>query len=83
MGNAAASNEARLKQIWVRLYERDSQFVLEVCDNGVGLPPELDWQTTRSLGLRLVNRLSGQLHGQLEVESRNGAQFRLTFPKPA
>ena len=86
--HAEANEEARLgagkrlKQIRVRLFERDSQFVLEVCDNGVGLPPDLDWQTTRSLGLRLVNRLAGQLHGILDLDVQNGTQFRLTFPKP-
>lgn len=73
---------ARPKQIRVSLSERDGQFVLEVCDNGVGLPPDLDWQTTRSLGLRLVNRLAGQLHGVLDVDFQNGARFRLAFPKP-
>ena len=72
----------RLKQIRVSLFERDSQFVLEVCDNGVGLPPALNWQTTRSLGLRLVTRLAGQLHGLLDVEIQNGTRFRLTFPRP-
>ncbi len=77
-----AGNGARPKQIRVSLCERDGHFVLEVCDNGVGLPPDLDWQTTRSLGLRLVNRLAGQLHGLLDVDFQNGARFRLTFPTP-
>jgi PAS domain S-box-containing protein len=79
---AEAGKQARLRQIRVDLFEKDSQFVLEVCDNGVGLPPDLDWQTTRSLGLRLVTRLAGQLHGSLDVDIQNGTRFRLTFPRP-
>jgi two-component sensor histidine kinase len=54
--------------------------VLEARDNGVGLPPGLDWRTARSLGLRLVNRLAEQIHGELEVEGGAGTCFRLTFP---
>ncbi len=55
--------------------------MLEVCDNGVGLPSDMDWMSTRSLGLRLVNRLAGQLHYILELNVLDGALFRLTFPK--
>jgi two-component sensor histidine kinase len=80
--SAGLGASARLRQIRVSLFEKDSQYVLEVCDNGVGLPPDLDWRTTRSLGLRLVTRLAGQLHGSLDVDIQNGTRFRLTFPKP-
>jgi two-component sensor histidine kinase len=34
---------------------------LTVTDNGVGLPAELDWKTSRTLELRLV-RMLGQHH---------------------
>jgi two-component sensor histidine kinase len=77
--------EAAEQVIRVRLQRQDDQFVLEVCDNGAGMPQDFDWKTARSLGLRLVNRLSEQLHGKLEVENHAGTCFRLTFPglKPA
>jgi PAS domain S-box-containing protein len=45
-------------RILVTLRLEDDQNILEVSDNGVGLPTDLDWRNTRSLGLRLVNRLT-------------------------
>ena len=54
--------------------------ILEVCDNGVGLPAHMDVTQTESLGLYLVHRLAIQLEGQLEVHNRHGTSFRLSFP---
>ena len=49
-------------------------------DNGVGLPPDLDWTTTPSLGLQLINVLARhQLGGQVEVDGRAGTSFKITF----
>jgi PAS domain S-box-containing protein len=52
---------------------------LRVCDNGTGLPPGFDWTHSRSLGLRLVQMLAGQLHAKVEVSSHEGTEFSLTF----
>ena len=53
---------------------------LRVRDNGVGLPAGLDWRQSRSLGLRLVQMLAGQLRGRVETGTGPGAEFRVTFP---
>jgi PAS domain S-box-containing protein len=53
---------------------------LRVSDNGVGLPPGLEWRQSRSLGLRLVQMLAGQLRGTVETRNGPGAEFRVTFP---
>ncbi len=50
---------------------------LGVRDNGSGLPTGSDWKQARSLGLRLVRMLSGQLGGT--VEAGPGTQFHLQF----
>jgi PAS domain S-box-containing protein len=55
---------------------------LAVRDNGQGFPEEFDWKQTRSLGLRLVQMLAGQLHAALEVSSRGGTEFKITFALP-
>jgi PAS domain S-box-containing protein len=55
------------------------QVRLRVRDNGVGLPAGLDWRKTRSLGLRLVQMLSGQLGGTVEVRGGEGTAFEITF----
>jgi len=53
---------------------------LIVSDSGTGLPPGFDVTKNASLGLRLVNMLVRQLHGQLEFSSGSGATFAVTFP---
>ncbi|MBF2056622.1 MAG: PAS domain S-box protein [Cyanobacterium sp. T60_A2020_053] len=53
---------------------------LEVKDNGKGLPPQLDWEDSPSLGLRLVRLLTQQLDGEMTVNSDDhGTCFFLQF----
>jgi PAS domain S-box-containing protein len=53
---------------------------LKFSDNGIGLPAGLDWRNTRSLGLRLVQLLTYQLNGKIEVRGGPGTTFHLSFP---
>jgi PAS domain S-box-containing protein len=53
--------------------------VLRVKDNGIGLPKNLNPDTTRSLGLRIVKALVGQIEGTLEVKRDKGTVFSITF----
>ena len=52
---------------------------LRVRDNGVGLPADLDWQQSSSLGLRLVQLLATQMHGTVQAGSGPGTEFRIRF----
>jgi PAS domain S-box-containing protein len=54
---------------------------LRVRDNGKGLPPGTDWRQSRSLGLRLVQMLTGQLGGTVDVVTRpgEGTEFQVVF----
>jgi two-component sensor histidine kinase len=53
---------------------------LEVRDNGVGLPADIDFRETKSLGLQLVRLLIKQVHGTLEVKGKEGTTVIITFP---
>jgi PAS domain S-box-containing protein len=58
----------------------EDRITLVVADNGVGLPDGIDWATTKTLGLQLINVLAcHQLGGQVEVDRRAGASFKITF----
>ena len=59
--------------------DENGRVCLEVRDDGIGLPPETDLKTVRSLGLRLVQMLAGQLHATLELESDRGTRFSIIF----
>jgi two-component system, sensor histidine kinase PdtaS len=52
---------------------------LMVRDNGVGLPLGLDWNTSPTLGLRLVRTLARQIDADLQIRGREGTFFSITF----
>ncbi len=58
----------------------EGNHVLTVQDNGVGFPAEVDFRNTMSLGLKLVNVLTGQICGTIELLQAEGARFTITFP---
>jgi two-component sensor histidine kinase len=59
--------------------DRDHQVTLIVADNGVGFPKGLDFRHTESLGMQLVNTLTNQLDGTVELHSNGGTEFKITF----
>ena len=56
-----------------------SEIELIVSDNGVGLPEDLDFKNSKSLGLELVNGLTQQLGGTIELDRSKGTEFKITF----
>jgi PAS domain S-box-containing protein len=48
-------------------------------DTGVGIPAELDWRNTPSLGLRLVNTLVDQMNGTVELDRTSGTVFTMVL----
>ena len=65
--------------IKVSLKRSDGTVTLEVSDNGVGLPGDLDWESTPSLGLQIVRGLSDQIDARVDVISDEGTTFRISF----
>ncbi|MBI2438434.1 MAG: PAS domain S-box protein, partial [Lentisphaerae bacterium] len=58
----------------------DALVRLEVGDNGAGLPPEVDFRNTTTLGLQLVMTFVEQLGGAIELRAGPGTVFVITFP---
>jgi len=50
-----------------------------VKDNGIGFPDNLNFRNTKTLGLQLVNTLVNQIDGNIEMESKNGTSFKISF----
>ena len=59
-----------------------SHIVLTVADTGQGMPADLDIQHTRSLGFQLINALTSQIGGTLEVQREAGTEVTIRFPAP-
>jgi PAS domain S-box-containing protein len=53
--------------------------LLEISDNGIGLPQDIDINTTKTLGLLLVNSFVDQLHGNIEIIRERGTIHRISF----
>ena len=67
-------------ELHIQLKKMENEdYVLEVKDNGQGLPEGFDFDNARSLGLRLVRRLSKQLQGYTRYAFDQGASFSVTF----
>jgi len=70
----------RKGEITVTMKNLDKQLELIVKDDGVGIPEELDWKNSKSLGLKLVKTLvENQLDGSIDMENKNGTKFTIKF----
>lgn len=57
------------------------ELMLQVDDDGRGLPRDFDLHAGGGLGMRIVEGLVAQLHGELQIEPRApGAHFRVQLP---
>ncbi len=55
------------------------RYILTVTDNGRGIPEEIDFQNTDSLGLQLVNILVEQIEGCIELKRSEGTGYVIRF----
>jgi PAS domain S-box-containing protein len=75
--------EGREGRISIDLHPEDhDRYALTVRDDGVGLPPDLDFRDTRTLGLQLVTTLTDQLEGAIVLHRERGTEFKITFGNP-
>ena len=57
-----------------------NEIELRVSDDGVGIPENLDFRNTKSLGLELVMILAeDQLKGKVELDRTAGTQYHILF----
>jgi two-component sensor histidine kinase len=72
--------EGRVGEINIDLQrDDDNKFALTVEDNGIGMPRDLDFRDTKTLGLQVVNTLAVQLDGSIELDRSGGTCFRFSF----
>ena len=66
--------------VQISFQRSDKQCVLEVSDDGIGLPAQLEIQSANSMGFQLLVLLVEQLKGTAEVDRSSGTRFVVTFP---
>lgn len=65
--------------IKISLYALGDEYDLCVADDGVGFPGDIDFRETESLGLQIVQTLTLQIKGSIEMKSLNGTKFDIFF----
>ena len=55
------------------------QVSVQVKDNGIGMPCDIDIKNVDTLGLRLVNTLIDQLDGMIEINRNGGTEYKIIF----
>ena len=70
----------RSGEIAISFREVDGQYMMTFKDDGVGLPEDLDISHPSSLGLTIVNALTGQLGGTIDLGRNGGSEIQITFP---
>ncbi|WP_162488001.1 sensor histidine kinase [Azospirillum lipoferum] len=69
-------------RVAVRFAPTEEGWLLQVADDGIGLPDGFERASRRSLGMRLVKTLAGQLGAVLEIEHTAGTVFTLRAAMP-
>ena len=63
--------------------DADNNIHMEIRDDGVGIPEDIDIDKTNSLGLKLVrNLVRRQLKGELSIKQDNGTVIHISFHIP-
>lgn len=58
----------------------DDGFILTVADNGVGFHDIVNFKDSETLGLQIVNTLTKQIGGEIEMDVCKGTEFKIVFP---
>jgi two-component sensor histidine kinase len=68
-------------EIRVEVVSGDEELVINVADNGVGLPRHVSIEKPDSFGLQLVKTFVDQSEGSVEVQDGDGVNFVIKIPK--
>lgn len=72
--------DSKKGEIRIRLFtSKEKKNKLIVSDNGVGLPPAVNFREPDTLGLQLVNDLVKQIDGTIRLERTSGTAVHITF----
>lgn len=69
----------KMGNIDIGLYKTKNGYVLSVVDDGIGFPENINLENTDSLGLQLINSLTNQINGKIQLKRDNGTSFKIEF----
>jgi PAS domain S-box-containing protein len=72
--------DGRRGEITVNLHDEVDTLVIEVSDNGTGMPLD-DTKESKGMGSQLIKMMIHQLRGSISIEGGNGTRYRIEIPK--
>ncbi|MDO9034703.1 MAG: histidine kinase dimerization/phosphoacceptor domain -containing protein [Methanoregula sp.] len=72
-----AFHDRRRGEISLAIQRENAILTIVYKDHGIGIPADLDWRNAKSLGLRLVIALVGQLDGTIELDKTGRTMFTI------
>ena len=78
--HAFSENETGI--VSVSLLDNGEGWALKISDNGKGLPENFEKINQKSMGMELINILTGQLNANLKIEKANGTTFIIEIIEP-
>lgn len=66
-------------KIDINIKRCDEDIILEIKDNGIGIPETFDIASSDSLGLQLVETLIKQISGTVTLDAKQGTKFIIKF----
>jgi two-component sensor histidine kinase len=75
-----AFDEKTEGDLYISLHKQTgNKFILEVSDNGKGIPAHIKFEDAGTLGMQLIHMLSGQINGKVEVSHYKGTKYVIEF----
>jgi PAS domain S-box-containing protein len=68
-------------EVTVQVKEEKQKITIIISDNGIGLPTNIDFRNTESLGLQLVTALAEQINGKISMSRKGGTKYTVSFLK--
>jgi PAS domain S-box-containing protein len=68
-----------LGEINVNFHSSEEHYEFIVKDNGIGLPEDINFRNSNSLGLQMIKVLTSQINGQIELYNDKGTEFKIKF----
>lgn len=71
----------RSGEITIDFHTDSKNYILRYHDNGIGIPAEISFEQSDSLGMKLIYGLTQQLNGTVTLSREGGTTFEVTFPR--
>lgn len=72
--------EKRKGHITIDISGKTPPYIYTYRDDGVGIPPDYNPETSNTLGVKIVKSLTRQMHGDLSIKNNAGTEIIINFP---